>query len=70
MSLITCVSISDNCDVVAYGCYNGSVRLYHPTSGSVKTLGTHKGKVKDIDIATEIIPNTCLEVSVVVSGSR
>ena len=56
---------------LAYGCYNGSVRLYFPASKSVKTLGTHSAKVLVIDITIETItisPDENVETTVVVSG--
>ena len=31
-TLITCVALSEDCKVIAYGCDNGSVRLYYPGS--------------------------------------
>ena len=45
-SLITCVALTKDCQTIAYGCSNGSVRLYFPASKSVKMLGTHSTKVK------------------------
>ena len=44
-SLITCVALTKDCQIIAYGCSNGSVRLYFPASKSVKMLGTHSTKV-------------------------
>ena len=44
-SLITCVALTKDCQTIAYGCSNGSVRLYFPASKSVKMLGTHSTKV-------------------------
>ena len=56
MSLITCLAMTNDCNVIAYGCYNGSVRLYYLHSGSVKTLGSHKEKVMDLSVSMEIMP--------------
>ena len=70
MSLITCLAMTNDCNVIAYGCYNGSVRLYYLHSGSVKTLGSHQGKVMDLSVTLEIMPDTKTEMVVVVSGSK
>ena len=69
MSLITCVSIAESCNVVAYGCYNGSVRLYYIDSGAVKTLGSHREKVKDVDITLDVVIGN-MEMVAVASGSK
>ena len=53
-SLITCVAFSCKQDVVAYGCMNGSIRLYFPHSQAVKTLGNHATKITSLDVSIEI----------------
>jgi hypothetical protein len=40
--------------VVSYGCQNGSVRIFYPASGTIKTLGMHIAKVTDIKVRTSI----------------
>ena len=55
---------------MAYGCYDGYVRLYYLESGAVKTLGYHPDKVKDVDITVEVMPKDQMETVAVVSGSR
>ena len=68
MSLITCLAMTNDCNVIAYGCYNGSVRLYYLDSSAVKTLGSHQEKVIDLAVNIEIMPDTQMEMVVVVSG--
>lgn len=70
MSLITCVAMTSNANTVAYGCYNGSVRLYYPESSAVKTLGNHRQEVKSVIVKHAKMPNEDMEVAVVVSGGR
>ena len=70
MSLITSVAMTSDCQVVSYGCYNGSVRLYYPESGAIKTLGNHREKVCDMIVSNQILPGSNMEAPVVVSGSR
>ena len=60
--------MTNDCNVIAYGCYNGSVRLYYLDSSAVKTLGSHQEKVIDLAVNIEIMPDTQMEMVVVVSG--
>ena len=39
---------------MSYGCQNGSVRIFYPSSGTIKTLGMHNAKVTDVKIRTFI----------------
>lgn len=68
VSLITCVCLSDNGQVVAYGCSNGAVRLYYPASATVKNLGTHNKCVKVIASTTSVLEDQ-METVVAVTGS-
>ena len=70
MSLITCLSMTNDCNVVAYGCYNGSVRLYYLDVSAVKTLGSHQEQVTDLAVSMDTMPENDMEMVVVVSGSR
>ena len=54
---------------VAYGCQNGSVRLYYPESGAIKLLGSHHDKIEALDIKLVVTPLHNIENVVVVSGS-
>ena len=59
--------------VVAYGCQNGSVRIFYPSSGSIKTLGLHNNKITDIKIRTTIRTEEEAEIEIspiVVSASE
>ena len=56
-SLITCVALTKDCQTIAYGCSNGSVRLYFPASKSVKMLGTHSTKVIKMKFSIQGMPN-------------
>ena len=68
MSLITSVSFTEDAQVIAYGCKNGSVRLFYPESGCVKTLGSHTDQVCDLIVSKEVLRN--MEAVVVASGSK
>lgn len=67
-SLITCLSMCERGNVVSYGCQNGSVRLYYPKSGAIKSLGSHHSKIEAIDIAL-VVTGSNHEHEVVVTGS-
>ena len=61
----------DRGHVVSYGCQNGSVRLYYPQSGAIKSLGSHQSKIEAIDIKLEVAftGSNHIEHEVVVTGS-
>ena len=76
-NMISCVSLSCDGRAVAYGTENGSVRLYRPWNGSIKTLGFHKSNVTCVLLLGEevIIQNKDAEMNntqsyVVISGDK
>ncbi|TRY73964.1 hypothetical protein TCAL_11343 [Tigriopus californicus] len=52
-SLITAVSLSDDCETVAFGCFSGAVRLVRPSEGLVRALGSHTKRVNDIKVSSD-----------------
>ena len=50
---ITAVALSNDGETVAYGCENGSVRLYRPILGIVKHMGMHRDRVNDVKVSSD-----------------
>ena len=52
---ITCLSISEDANEIAYGCSNGLVRVYKPWEGCVVSIGTHMSRVNCISIIGNLV---------------